>query len=131
MVEQVRVVLEARVHAALRDGGQRAALRADVRLELLEQQHLERLVADAAQLDEPQDALGQLVLDGLVQRNPQLLRNLLRDPIHVSKGKAEYPAYVPDGRPRLQGSEGHDLGDLHRIVAAARSHFFQRIHPFF
>ena len=61
-----------------------------------------------------------LVQGGLVQRDPEALRNQLGDPIHETEGMAQDPPHVADHGPRGHGAEGDDLG--HAVPSVATCH---------
>ena len=57
-------------------------------------------------------------LERLVELDPELVRDGLRDPVDLAVAVAEDPADVADRRPGEHRAEGDDLGDVVRAVLA-------------
>ena len=78
------------------------------------------------QADEPRDRgirLGHLAqlgrdLEGLLELDPELVRDGLGDPVDLAVAEAQHPADVADGGPGEHRAEGDDLGDAVGAVLA-------------
>ena len=55
----------------------------------------------------------------LLQLDPQLVRDGLRDLVDIAVGQAQHAAHVPDRRPGEHRAEGDDLGDVILAVLVA------------
>jgi hypothetical protein len=75
------------------------------------------------------DQLAQLrrVLEGLLDGYVELVRDQLRDPVHVPVGHAHHAPDVADRRFRLQDVEGGDL--RHRLLAVEPAHVGDHLVP--